>query len=199
MNHTITYLKTFLDQTNASVPMPKRVAAYLTDWFAASLCLLLPMALVWMRSTADLDGLTTLNFWTFYEMAGTDTTLICAAIGLLLVIIYFVIVPWKIMPGKTLGKKLFKLTVTDLDGNVPGLKAWTIRLLVILLIEGSLLSASPWIWNMTALAAHINLTGWMGYIGLAGTIFSIALCMAAASRRTLHDYAAKTRVAATES
>lgn len=186
-------LFSFLDQDVCEVSTGKRVFAYIIDWFCSALCLMLPLCLVWMYKTQDLDGMSKVNLYRLNDVIGTSSALLAGAAGLLLLFWYMVYIPWKVTPGQTPGKRTMGFKIARKDGQALSLKDLLVRQIVgLVIIEGILSSGSSMIRDMLSLSTGLNLGGVLYWIALIATIVSILFALFSPSRRMLHDYLAKT-------
>lgn len=191
---------TFLDHEPSLVSNGKRVFAYLMDWFLSGLCLSLPLCLAWMMTTRDLDQMEKVNVFRLADAAGTGIALAAGLAGLALFLWYMVIVPWKVTPGQTPGKRTMGIGIAKKDGSVLTLKDLLLRqVLGILVLEGVLYNGSGLLQDMLSLSTGLNFTGILLYATLAITIVSLLAALMAGSRRMGHDYLAGTVVVPMES
>ncbi|WP_416325071.1 RDD family protein [[Eubacterium] hominis] len=184
-----------LDQSQCTVTSGKRFFAYVIDWFLGSLCTMLPMCLMWMMMTHDLETMSSVNVFILASKFGYTQAYLGGALSIVFALFYYVIVPWKIYPGQTVGKRTMGFKVVKLDGSDVDLKTLIIReILGIMIIEGALYNVSGIIHSMISLMLNLYLVQWLLYIGLAISVVSAFLALKMSSQRMIHDYLAKTKV-----
>lgn len=188
-----------LDQHTTNVEDGRRFAAYLIDWFLSALCMMLPMCLSWLYVTKEVETMRYVNVWTLQTLLGTKSALLIALAALACALFYEVIVPWKIYPGQTIGKRVMGYRMETKDGHTPGLMALLLRQgLGLFVLEGCLFNASALISNAISMVSGLNVTGIFLWASIVLTIISLIIALSSPSRRMLHDYLAKTHVVRTE-
>lgn len=185
----------FLDRTATDVSPAKRVCAYLIDWFLSSLAALFPICMLWSALTHQTETMTQATVFALRDQAGMMPAVLAAIAGLILSLTYMVIIPWKVTPGQTPGKRMMNLQMVSKDGSPLGLKKLLIRQIFGgLLLEGMLYTGSSLLQDTISLTTGLNLTGILTYASLLLTVISLIMAMAAPSRRMLHDYLAGSRI-----
>lgn len=185
----------FLDRTATDVSPAKRVCAYLIDWFLSSLAALFPICMLWTAITGQTETMTQATVFALRDQAGLMPAVLAAIAGLILSLAYMVIIPWKVTPGQTPGKRIMNLKMVSKDGSPLGLKKLLIRqVLGLLLLEGMLYTGSSLLQDTISLTTGLNLTGILTYASLIMTAISLIMAMAAPSRCMLHDYLAGSRI-----
>ena len=166
----------------------RRFAAYLVDWYLGALATALPVSVVSMKLFGTVQNQ---NLLTFYPPYG----LIAGALGLFAAVIYYVAVPVLLWPGQTPGKRWLKIKIVDQDGGDAGAGQLFLRQLVgMIILEGSLVSAST-IWHqMFTIATGINVVNVLMYAGMAVSLVSVVLVLAG-RHRAIHDRIGGTAVA----
>lgn len=188
-----------LDQHTTNVEDGRRFAAYLIDWFLSALCMMLPMCLSWLYVTKEVETMRYVNVWTLQTLLGTKSALLIALAALACALFYEVIVPWKIYPGQTIGKRVMGYRMETKDGHTPGLMALLLRQgLGLFVLEGCLFNASALISNAISMVSGLNVTGIFLWASIVLTIISLIIALSSPSRRMLHDYLEKTHVVRTE-
>ena len=102
------------------VPVIKRFGAYAVDWALGGIVTGAPAVLLYAAVTRRTDFYSDLYVFEAlgYPMWwGMLTGVLCILAGLF----YYVYVPAKVLPGQTLGKRLFGLEIRRLDGSLPTL------------------------------------------------------------------------------
>lgn len=186
-------LHTWLDQTPSKVSQSKRLLAYLIDWFAGALCMMLPLCLIWLFLTHDQENMTSVSVYTLASASNKTIALAAGAAGLLFALFYYVWVPYKVYPGQTPGKRVMGIRIEKKDGSALTFKDLLLRQAVgLLVLEGVLFNPSRLWQDMISLASGLNFSGYFLYACMAITIVSLLMGMGTASKRMLHDYIANT-------
>lgn len=171
----------------------RRLGAYMADWFVGDLFAALPVALIYaqVNKTAELSKDLMAFQWRYGVIAGI--------LALVFSSVYFVILPWKVWNGQTIGKKMCGLCIVSGDGGKVGLKALIVRhVLGIILLEGCLMTASHYLRQLMFLLTNADwVLKWPYYIGMGFALLSGIMIVFGRSRRGLHDYLAGTKVIAT--
>lgn len=192
------YMK--LDHSICDVTSSKRFVAYVIDWFLGSLFTMLPMCILWMMWTKDMETMSRANVFLIAGNVGYMQAYIAGGVSVLFALFYYVIVPWRIYPGQTVGKRAMGFKIVKLDESDVDLKTLILRQIIgIIIIEGGLYNVSGILHSMISLALNLNLVQWLLYIGLGISILSAFLALKMSSQRMFHDYLAKTKVIPFES
>lgn len=165
----------------------RRFISYIIDWYVGALCTAIPISI-----TSQKLSNTMLNQYIveFEHPFG----LIAGIFAILFAIFYYVIVPTYINPGQTLGKKICKIKMVQMDDSEVTLKNMLLRqLLGIIVIEGVLVTASA-IWHqIITIITQINFVTPLMYVGFVVTGISVLLYLFK-GHRALHDYLGNTKV-----
>lgn len=187
------YMK--FDHSECNVTSGKRFFAYVIDWFVGSLCTMLPMCMLWMTLTKDLETMSSVNVFILASKCGYSQAYLGGLLSVVFALFYYVIVPWKIYPGQTVGKRTMGFKVVKLDGSDVDLKTLIVReVLGIMVIEGALYNVSGILHSLISLMIGLYLVQWLLYIGMAISVISAFLALKLPSQRMIHDYLAKTKV-----
>lgn len=185
----------FLDQQKTEVSSAKRFCAYLIDWFLSSLAALLPICLLWTASGQPTETMTQATVFALAEQTSDQAALMAGCIGLVLSLAYMVLIPWKITPGQTPGKRIMNLRIVSKDGSPLTLTQLCLRQIIgLICLEGLLYTGSSLAQDLLSLSTGLNFTGILMYVSVIGTAISFLIAMAAGSRRMLHDYLSRTTI-----
>ncbi len=165
----------------------RRFIAYLVDWYIGALATALPISMVAMKLYGTVKNQQIMEFTAPMGMAA-------GAMGLLCAVLYYWAVPCVIWKGQTVGKRWLRLKIVGADGKeaTPGMLARR-QILGIIVVEGSLVSAST-IWHqMATMATGFNLVTPLMYAGMAVSLVSAVLVLFG-GHRAIHDYLGGSRV-----
>ena len=167
--------------------MTRRFIAYLIDWYVGALATALPISMVAMKLYGTVKNQQIMEF-------AAPMGMVAGAMGLLCAVLYYWVVPAAVWKGQTLGKRWLHIKIVGADGGeaTPGMLARR-QLLGIIVVEGSLVSAST-IWHqMATMATGINLVTPLMYAGIAVSLVS-AIMVLFGGHRAIHDYLGGSRV-----
>ena len=188
-------LTRWVDRKPSRVSFLTRVIAYALDWALGGIICGLPAVaiygLVTKRSDmfSDLYVFPSLGFsygWSY--LAG----FLCFLVAL----IYLIYIPYKIYPGQTLGKRIMKLKIVRIDGKPLDIKTLVIRHIIgLIVLESVAVVVSRYLRQMLTLATGFYFEYYLTAVGAFITMISAIIVYNTPSRRAIHDYLAKTRVA----
>lgn len=171
-----------------NVNLTRRFLSYIIDWYLGGLMTSFPIAIISQKLFGNMLQQNILSFQKPYG-------LIAGSLGLLFAIFYFIVVPMWITKGKTLGKKICKIKIVQTNNEEVEFKNILLRQLVgIIIVEGSLVTASA-IWHQIfTLLTGINVVSILMYAGFVTGIISACLVLFSKDHRALHDYIGNTKV-----
>ncbi len=177
----------YMGETRRDAGVTRRFLAYLIDWYVGALATALPISMVAMKLYGTVKNQQIMEFEAPMGMAAGAAGLLCA-------VLYYWAVPAAVWKGQTLGKRWLHLKITAADGGEVSCGMLARRqLLGIVLLEGSLVSAST-IWHqMASMATGINLVTPLMYAGIAVSLAS-AVMVLLKGHRAIHDYLGGTKV-----
>lgn len=186
---------TMFDRSKCEVTTSKRFFAYVIDWFLGSLFTMLPMCILWLMWTKDMETMSRVNVLLIAGTLSYPQAYFAGLLSVAFALFYYVVVPWKIYPGQTCGKRAMGFKIVHLDDTAVTLKTLLIReVLGIMIIEGALYNVSGILHSLLSLLTNLNLVQLLMYIGLAISVVSCFIALKMESRRMLHDYLAKTKI-----
>lgn len=167
------------------VPLMRRLAAYIVDWYLASMLCGAPLLLVNSMRTG---------------VAAVDSSIPEGASGwlwglaaILIGLAYYWLLPL-VWHGQTLGKRWMHLRIVGADGKQPTAGAMFLRQGIgMLLIEGAVAFPSQLLRELLARAAGDGAANIVRMVMVAATLVSIGLGMYTPDRRMLHDRISGTR------
>lgn len=168
----------------------RRFIAYLIDWFFGMMFAAFPVVMlvgIASGTTEILDDLLLIPYPLNY---------IGGALALIFSFVYYVVFPWKIWKGQTIGKRMMGMEIVRTSGKQVDLRTLIVRqVLGVFLIEGILITASSYLWEMLALmTGEIRVMQYLYYIGLGLTIVSTLLVIFTKNNQAIHDHMGKTMV-----
>ena len=168
----------------------RRLLSYGIDWYLGGVIASLPLIIMYMMIHADATYIPQ-NLAIFeYPL-----NIVAGSLSFLTAFIYYVIIPMVVFKGQTVGKKILKIKIVNNDFTEVTYKQILIRQgVMILLVEGSVFTASNMLHQIITLTTGINIISLYAYLGLGITIFSGILVIFLQSRRALHDVITGTKV-----
>ena len=170
--------------------LPRRLAAYLIDWFLSDLCISFPVVLIYgsLFDTTDMIY----DLFAFPYPINIGVGFLCLGVATL----YFLILPTFLWKGQTPGKKLCHIKIVTLTNDHPTFLSMCKRqILGILLLEGALYPASLYVREiLTILTDNSDLLRILYMAGLVLSILSILLTLFTSKQQSLHDLMAHTKI-----
>lgn len=172
----------------------RRLGAYAIDWFLSGVLVGLPGVITYNVLTGNHDPFSNLYM---IPSAGLDAGWaygVCA-MSLAVFLLYFVVIPLKVWPGQTPGKRLLKIKVVRRDGGAVNLTTLLLRHAVgLLVVEGSATLMSTYLRQALTLATGFYFEAYLQVAGYVLTLVSTVLVFATKRSLALHDYIAGTEV-----
>ncbi|WP_407892713.1 RDD family protein [Lacticaseibacillus sp. N501-2] len=171
-----------------------RVYASVIDWLVGGIVSGLPGVVAYAIMTGTSKPLK--NLYAF-EAAGfsAGTTMIIAILCLLFGLAYYVVVPWVIFPGQTLGKHWLHLQIVHPDGAPMRLRDYLIRQVVgLILLEGVATATATYVRVMITTATRFYVDGYFSVFWNVVTLISMVLVFGTKKHLAIHDYLAHTAV-----
>lgn len=167
----------------------KRFFAMIIDWYLTNMLAVLPI-------TFYLRGDQYLQPYMFdFSKYNFQTGLLLCLYGITIGMIYYIIVPTFILKGQTLGKKICKIQVVDINQNPITLKTMLIReLLGATIIEGGIVITATYARKVLPLFGFSSFVNPLQYIAYALTILSILYAYFQPTSQAFHDKLANTLV-----
>ncbi len=167
--------------------LSRRFFAYLVDWYVGGLAVALPVSAVSMKLFGTVTNQNIMSF-------GIPYSLIAGGLGLLAAFLYYAAVPMFCWKGQTLGKRWLKIRIVGKDGQDASPGSLLLRQMIgIVLVEGSLVSASTILHQVLSVLTGKNLVAALMYVGMAVSIVS-AVMVLIKDHRAIHDFIGGTKV-----
>lgn len=170
-----------------------RVAAYLVDWYIASMFAGIPITLIATSINHD----TTIT----QDLSTLPLGWACLA-GVLAIVFYlgyYFVLELKVYKGQTFGKRLFKLKVIKDDGSDVDFKTILLREgLGLMIVEGYLANSSSYLRQIIQLFTDFNIMDLSVYLFGIISAVSILVGLVSPSRKMIHDYIAHTHIISTK-
>ena len=188
-------IKCWLNDETSNVNSSKRFTAYLIDWFIGALFMMLPICLIWMFNTHNLEDMGHINLWMIQNEISKESAIFAGCIAIVLSLFYYVWIPYKVYKGQTLGKRIMNIKIVKKDNTDVDLKTLFIRQVIgIIILEGSFYNVSSLWHSLLSLITNLNFTGILMLMGLSISVLSAAICMFSKSHRMIHDRISYTKV-----
>lgn len=188
-------LYTFIDHNACNVSSGKRFLGYIFDWFLGSLFTMLPLSIMWLLATHDMEHMSAVNIMNLAHYVSDTYAYIGGILSILFAFFYYIFIPWKIYPGQTPGKRMMGFKIVKTNDNEIDFKTLIIRQFIgIMIIEGAMYSVSGILHSLLSLATDINFITVLMYVGFVITVGSAFLLLKGESKRALHDYLANTKI-----
>jgi len=173
-----------------SVNLWRRFSAYLIDWLLGTFFAAFPVVMlngIALNMSDMTDDLLVVPYP--YNYIG-------GALAILFSFIYFVIIPWRVWKGETVGKHMMNLKIVKVNGSEVDFKALVLRqMLGMVLVEGAMFTSSNYLREMLALATgEIKIMQYLYYLGIGMTLISVILVIFTYKNQAIHDRIGETKV-----
>lgn len=171
-----------------------RLLSFILDWLFGGIVAGVPSVVAYLILTGKSKPLTSMYQ---FGAAGFDgaTTILISLICIIFGFFYYVIIPWKIFPGQTIGKRMLHLKIIDKDGNNPSFNTYFMRQFIFMvLVEGAATPVSTYIKVIITTLSRFYVDSYLGLVWDVITLVSVFLLFWGKGRLSLHDYATKTLV-----
>ena len=174
-------------------PILNRFVAFFIDWYLSSLFAAIPVVLLQSLQAKNfvmvnsLQDLSFLNAW------------IACILALLVYIMYYCVIPSKahgqFLVGQTIGRKLLKVQVTDLDGSSPSLQRLFLRDIIgVLLLQGYITSVNIYVLSIIQITTGAFIAPYFQLFYYAAVILSLLLYIISKRKYLLHDFLSRTQM-----
>lgn len=171
-----------------------RVIAFIIDWLLGGICSGIPSVILYLILTGKSKPLTSMYQFGAAGFGGI-TTIMIALLCIIFGIFYYVIVPWKIYPGQTIGKRIMHLKIISTQEKPLNLNTYLMRQFVFLvLIEGAATPVSTYIKVIITTMTRFYVDSYLGLAWDVITLISVFMLFWGKQRLSIHDYVTKTMV-----
>ena len=172
-------------------PLARRVLAFVSDYLIGGIVAMLPMGIASsFVSNATLGDLSSC----LEAGMGMGAVVAIVVSALALSYAYYVVLPLKVWPGQTVGKRLARLEVVMLDGSPATLRALSVRWAFTVFVETFFNICSSFVIQLLELTGGGVVSSSFALLGGAVSIVSALRVWRRGERRALHDVMAGTWV-----
>lgn len=191
LNDKAAYMYARMQSSLCDVTVNSRFVAYLIDWFVGTIFIfIIP---IYMYSI--LTGSTNMQeAMVFLNYPGNNGFIACG-IAFLMALIYYVLIPWKVWKGQTLGKRAFGFKIVRNNGE--DVTLWTLikrQLVGIALIEGNLIVLTSLYRQGVFLFSGYDAPQLLIYAWVGISVISCMLVVFVGNGKMIHDYIGGTYV-----
>lgn len=168
----------------------RRFFAYVIDWYLGSALSSVPLILLYMSLHPEATIIPqSLSIFT------EPYNIIAGLLSLLVSVFYYVLVPAYIWKGQTPGKKMLGLKIIDHSYEDASVKQiWIRQLVMILLVEGSIYTASNILHQLLGIITGWNIAKPLAFIGIVISLCSAIIVFVFPAKKSFHDMVAHTIV-----
>ncbi len=161
-------------------PLNKRTFAFLLDWYLGSALSAVPAGILWNMQTGE----TAIN--TDITLFEAPWGLIAGLLGLLAGAVYYYLIPLRIWPGQTLGKRLMRIRITGCDDRLLPAGRLAVRQVAgIMILEGSFMITGQYVTGMLRMLTAGAVGSALNYLMLG--VFLISVWMVFKKGQAVHD------------
>lgn len=168
----------------------RRGVATLFDIYISSVLANIPILIIYSMETGETQMTSELS------SLSTPSGILASVLGILIVSIYYIVLPLYKFDGQTLMKKLLGFKIVKRDGTKLDLKTMLKReILGSMIVEGGFVSSANYLRQLILILTGSQLlyTGLL-YTSFVTTILSIIFILFSKEGRALHDYIGNTKV-----
>ena len=165
----------------------KRFLAMVIDWYLTNMLAVIPITFYFRNG----DYLQPYMFdFTHYDF---QTALLLILYGIAIGLIYYIIIPVFLWKGQTLGKKICKIQIIDINENNITLKTMLLRELVgATLLEGGIDITATYLRKLLPVLGFTSFVEPLKYLAYGLTLLSILYAYFQPNSQSFHDKIAQT-------
>lgn len=168
----------------------RRGIAAIFDIYISSVLANIPILIIYSIETGETQMTKELS------SLSTTSGILASVLGILMVLLYYIVLPLYKFDGQTLMKKLLGFKIVKTDGTKLDLKTMLKReILGSMIVEGGFVSSGNYLRQLILILTGSQLlyTGLL-YTSFATTILSIIFMLFSKEAKALHDYIGNTKV-----
>ena len=165
----------------------KRFLAMVIDWYLTNMLAVIPITFYFRNG----DYLQPYMFdFIHYDF---QTALLLILYGIAIGLIYYIIIPVFLWKGQTLGKKICKIQIVDINENNITLKTMLLRELVgATLLEGGIVITATYLRKLLPVLGFTSFVEPLKYLAYGLTLLSILYAYFQPNSQSFHDKIAQT-------
>lgn len=165
----------------------KRVLAFIIDFYVGALFSTMPISII---STITINKMTQNVF-----LLEKNIAIIAVLISMIVLLIYYFVIPYKVFKGQTIGKKIVGLKI-NIHGKNYKTSLFKRQVLGYMLLEGSFSPTGKLLFQLFSLISGYNIVSIGTDIGNYIALASIGLLLCGRMHLMIHDYLGNTDVIA---
>lgn len=167
----------------------KRAVAFFADWYISTLLAGIPLLYMYSVQTGSTEVPASLT-----QFSG-NLGVVAGLIGIVVITLYYVVVPLKFNKGQTLAKSVLGVKIVQNDGSEVTAKTLIKReILGVMLIEAGLVSSSKYLREIFLIAGMDNVYRILATVAIVIPFISIAIMMFNKESKMIHDIIGGTKV-----
>ena len=189
-NKKMTLREKFMEYTKIKkVSKVKRAVAFLADWYISTLLAGIPLLYMYSVQSGSTEVPASLT-----QFSGS-LGIIAGLIGVVIITLYYVVVPLKFNKGQTLAKNVLGVKIVQNDGSEVTAKSLIKReILGVMLIEAGLVSSSKYLREIFLIAGMDNVYRILAIVAIVIPFISIVIMMFNKESKMIHDIIGGTKV-----
>lgn len=167
----------------------KRAIAFFIDWYISTLLAGIPLLYMYSVQSGITESPTSLT-----QFKGS-LGVIAGFIGIVIITIYYVLVPLKFNKGQTLAKSILGIKIVQNDGSEVNIKNLIKReILGVMLIEAGLVSSSKYLREIFLISGMNSVYRILAILAMVIPFISIMVMMFNKESKMIHDIVGGTKV-----
>lgn len=167
----------------------KRAIAFFIDWYISTLLAGIPLLYMYSVQSGIAESPTSLT-----QFKGS-LGVIAGFIGIVIITIYYVVVPLKFNKGQTLAKSILGIKIVQNDGSEVNIKNLIKReILGVMLIEAGLVSSSKYLREIFLISGMNSVYRILAILAMVIPFISIMVMMFNKESKMIHDIVGGTKV-----
>lgn len=167
----------------------KRAVAFFIDWYISTLLAGIPLLYMYSIQSGSTEVPASLA-----QFSG-NLRIVAGLIGIVIITLYYVIVPLKFNKGQTLGKKFLGVKIVQGDGSEVTAKNLIKReILGVMLVEAGLVSSSKYLRELFLISGMNSAYRILALVAIVIPFISIAIMIFNKESKMIHDIIGGTKV-----